>query len=316
MEKLDFKSKLTCMRRGTRCAWRRPAVLLLAGYHPAPLVSRLPPAFSDLLSLVSKARILISGCFWIGAAGLATLMVTAEASEKSEKTGGEKPTDEVTDGSSSEEEDDGVEIPCDFVEKMDHYERLGVKKGASEADIKKASDPLLFPRCCLFKTSHILILEISIIRYRKTSLVYHPDKNKGKAKACAQKHFMACAKVCWGIGTCASPWLGAGARGAGVGGRERVRDRQRQRERETDVDRHTEREREGERGREGERERGRESERERERERQTENERERVREREGERERDPLCFAAPLPVRARIAKAKRESLHWKYAAGP
>ena len=83
-------------------------------------------------------------------------MVTAEASEKSEKPGNEKPAEEVAEGSSSEEEDDGVEIPCDFVEKMDHYERLGVKKGASAADIKKASDPLLSPRCRLVKTSHTM----------------------------------------------------------------------------------------------------------------------------------------------------------------
>ncbi|KAJ1486631.1 DnaJ domain-containing protein, partial [Baffinella frigidus] len=122
------------MRRTTRCAWRRPALLLLAG--------------------------------------LATLLVTAAAAEASEKKDqtkeAEKPAEKVSEGSSSEE-DTGEEIPCDFVEKMDHYERLGVKKGASAADIKKA--------------------------YRKTSLIYHPDKNKGKAKACAQKNFMASAKA-------------------------------------------------------------------------------------------------------------------------
>lgn len=84
---------------------------------------------------------------WFGA-GLATLLVTAAAAEASEKKDqtkeAEKPAEKVSEGSSSEE-DTGEEIPCDFVEKMDHYERLGVKKGASAADIKKASDSRLFP---------------------------------------------------------------------------------------------------------------------------------------------------------------------------
>ena len=141
-EKLQIEADLHAARHEMRLAQARPPP---ACRFPPGALGFSTPSSTLLLCLVSKARTLISGCFWIGA-GLATLMVTAEASEKSEKTGGEKPAKEVSEGSNSEEEDDGVEIPCDFVEKMDHYERLGVKKGASEADIKKASDPLLFPR--------------------------------------------------------------------------------------------------------------------------------------------------------------------------
>jgi len=67
---------------------------------------------------------------------------------------------------------------CDFVEKQDFYERMGVSKDVDERSLKKA--------------------------YRKLSLKYHPDKVKGKEdeKACSQSHFIAINKAyetlrCW-----------------------------------------------------------------------------------------------------------------------
>ena len=50
-----------------------------------------------------------------------------------------------------------------FIESVDHYKVLGLKKNSNEKEIKKA--------------------------YRKLALKYHPDKNRGKKEKLATKKF-------------------------------------------------------------------------------------------------------------------------------
>ena len=89
-------------------------------------------------------------------AGLATLLVIAAASEKSGKKESAKPAEkkpeagqkkpeekkeekkEDKEEEKEEKEEEEPDVQCDFVEKMDHNERLGIKKGATEQEIKKA----------------------------------------------------------------------------------------------------------------------------------------------------------------------------------